>query len=71
MLPRILDPKMIENICDVVEKKKSKMSSQFEAQLEAILTNQVKEGRVEFCRYLRSWSLPIRKRVVWPVRRLV
>ena len=27
--------------------------------------------RKEFHSYLWSWSLPIRKRVVWPVKRLV
>ena len=64
MALRRLDLEMIAKLHNVVEKKMSKMSSQFEARLEAILTDQVKEGRVESCRYLLSWSLPIQKTVV-------
>ena len=42
------------------------------AKFEASLADRVKdEVRKEFCSYLWSWSLPIRKRVVWPVKRLV
>ena len=33
MAPRGLDPEMIVNLCDVVERRFSKMSSQFEASL--------------------------------------
>ena len=71
-----LDPKMIMNLRDVVERKFSKMSAQLDAslvdqgkkvvsQFEASLTDRVKdEVRKEFHSYLWSWSLPIRKRVV-------
>ncbi len=52
---RRLDPKMIVNLHDVVEKRLSNIF----AQLEASLADQVKEGMVEFCRCLWSWSLPI------------
>ena len=42
------------------------------AKFEASLIDQVKdEVRKEFHSYLWSWSLPIQKRVVWPVMRLV
>ena len=42
------------------------------AQFEVSLVDRVKEGvRKEFRSCLWSWSLPIRKRVVWPVKRLV
>ena len=42
------------------------------AQFEAILADQVKdEVRKEFCSYLWSWSLPIQKRVVGPIKILV
>ena len=42
------------------------------AQFEARLANQVKdEVRKEYHSCLASWSLPIRKRVIWPVKRLV
>ena len=68
MALRRLDPKMIAEIHDVVDKKMSKMSSRFEAQLESRLTNYVKEGMVEFHRCLWSWSLTILKRVVLLVR---
>ena len=62
---------MIAELYDVVDKKMSEMSSQFEAQLESRLTNCVKEGMVEFHRCLWSWSVPVWKRVVWIIRRLV
>ena len=48
MALRRLDPEMIAKICDVVEKKMSEMSSQFEAWLEPRLTDCVKQGVVEF-----------------------
>ena len=42
------------------------------AKFEASLADRVKdEVRKEFRSYLWSWSLPIQKRVVWPVKRLV
>ena len=59
MALRRLDPEMIAKICDVVDKKMSKISSRFEAQLESRMTNCIKEGMVEFCRSLWSWSLLI------------
>ena len=83
MAPRGLDPEMIANLHDIVESKFFEMSVQLDgslasrvkkvvAQFEASLANQVKnEVRKEFYSYLWSWSLPIQKRVVWPVKRLV
>ena len=83
MALRGLDPKMIANLHDIVEKKFSKMSTRLDASLadrgkkviakfEASLADRVKdEVRKEFRSYLWSWSLLIRKRVVWPVKRLV
>ena len=71
MALRGLDPKMIMNLHDVVERKFSKMSTQLDAslanrgkkvvaQFEASLDDRVKdEVRKEFCSYLWSWSLPI------------
>ena len=41
------------------------------AQFEAILADRVKdEVRKEFYSYLWSWSLPIQKFFVWPIKRL-
>lgn len=57
---RRLDPRMIANLHDVVEKRLYEMFSR----LEASLVDQVKEGMVEFHRCLWSWSLLIWKRVV-------
>ena len=54
MYSRRLDPKMIEKLCDVVDKKMFEMSSRFEAQLESRLIDCVKKGMVEFHRTL--WS---------------
>ena len=66
-----LDPKMIMNLRDVVERKFFEMSVQLDgslasrvkkvvAQFEASLANRVKdEVRKEFHSYLWSWSLPI------------
>ena len=82
MDPRGLEPKMIVNLCDVVERNFSKMSTQFEAsladqdnevsQFETSLIDQDKDMmRKAFFRCLWCWSLPIWKRVVWPVKRLV
>ena len=83
MALRGLDPKMIVNLHDVVERKFFEMSSRLDtsladrgkkvvAQFEASLVDRVKdEVRKEFHIYLWSWSLPIWKRVVWPVKRLV
>ena len=83
MTLRGLDPKMIANLHDIVEKKFFEMSTQLDASLadqgkkviakfEASLVDRVKdEVRKEFRSYLWGWSLPIRKRVVWPVKRLV
>ena len=74
---------MIMNLHDVVERKFSEMSTQLDAslvdrgkkvvaQFEASLVDRVKdEVRKEFRSYLWSWSLPIRKRVVWSIKRLV
>lgn len=55
MSSRILDPQMIANIYDVVDKK---ILETF-AWLEASLINQVKEGIIEFHRDLWSLSIPI------------
>ena len=83
MALRGLDPKMITNLRDVVERKFSEISTRLDAsladrgkkvvaQFEAILADRVKdEVRKEFRSYLWSWNLPIRKRVDWPVKRLV
>ena len=83
MALRGLDPKIIANIHDIVERNFSKMSTRLEAsladrgkkvvaQFEASLVDRVKdEVRKEFHSYLWSWSLQIGKRVVWPVKRLV
>jgi len=83
MALRGLDPKMIRNIHDVVERKFSEMSTRLDAslvdqgkkvvaQFEASLAGQVKdEVRKEFHSYLWSWGLLIQKRVVWTVKRLV
>ena len=71
MALRGLDPKMIANLHDIVEKKFSEISTRLNASLvdrgkkviakfEASLVDQVKdEVRKEFCSYLWSWSLPI------------
>ena len=71
MALRGLDPKMIANLHDIVEKKFSEMSTQLDASLanqgkkmiakfEASLDDQVKNlVRKEFHSYLWSWSLPI------------
>ena len=49
MAPRGLDPEMIANLCDVVERRFSEMFAQFEASL----ADQVKDGmRKEFRRCL-------------------
>ena len=73
---------MITNLYDVVERKFSKMSTQLDAslvdrgkkvvtQFEASLVDRVKdEVRKVFRSCLWSWSLPIWKRGVWPVKRL-
>ena len=59
---------MIANIHDIVEMNFSKISTQ----LKASLADRVKdEVRKEFHSYLWSWSLPIQKRFVWLVKRLV
>ena len=68
---RRLDLGMIANLHDVVEKKMFEMSSRFEAQMEARLAERVKGGMIEFHRCLWSWSLPIKKKVVWPVKKIV
>ena len=74
---------MIMNLHDVVERKFFEMSARLDAslvdrgkkvvaQFEASLADRVKdEVRKEFHSYLWSWSLPIRKRVVWSIKRLV
>ena len=71
MALRRLDPKMIANLHDIVEKKFSKMSIRLDASLvdrgkkviakfEASLADRVKdEVRKEFHSCLWSWSLPI------------
>ena len=71
MDPRGLDPRMIANHHDIVEKNFSEMSTQLDASLadrgkkviakfEANLADRVKdEVRKEFCSYLWSWSLLI------------
>lgn len=64
---RRLDLGMIADVHDVVEKKILEMSTR----LEASLTDQVKEGIVEFHKDLWSWSLSIQKRVVWLVKKIV
>ena len=83
MALRGLDHKMVTNLCDVVERKFSKIFSWLDAslvdqgkkvvaQFEASLTNQLKdEVRKKFHFCLWSWSLPIQKRVVRPIKRLV
>ena len=83
MALRGLDPKMIVNLHDIVEKKFSEMSIRLDASLadrgkkviakfEASLADQVKdEVRKEFRSYLWSWSLLIWNRVDWLVKRLV
>ena len=75
MALRGLKPEMIVNLCDVVERRFFKMSTQFEAglanrakevstQFEASSIDRVKDRvRKEFHRCLWSWSLPIWKRV--------
>lgn len=68
MAPRGLDPEMIVNLRDVVERRFSKMSTQFEASLVDRIKDKV---RKEFCGCLWSWSLWIQKKVVWSIRRLV
>ena len=71
MALRGLDPKMITNLYDVVERKFSEMSARLDvsladrskkvvAQFEASLADRVKdEVRKEFHSCLWSWSLPI------------
>ena len=71
MAPRGLDPEMIANIRDVVERNVSNMSTQFEARLvdqtkkvvaqsETSLDDWGKDRiRKAFHRCLWSWSLPI------------
>ena len=83
MAPRGLDPKMITKFHDILEWNFSKMFDRFEARLadrtkkvvaqfDTSLDDQSKERmRKAFHRCLWSWSLPIRKRVVCPVKRLV
>ena len=71
MALKILDPKMNAKLPNVVDKKMSEMSSRFEAQLDARLTDRVKEGMIEFCRCLWSWSLLIKNKNFWPVKKIV
>ena len=83
MALRGLDPKMITNLRDVVERKFSEMSSWLDAsladqgkkvvaQFETSLDDWGKyRMRKAFCRCLWSWSLLIQKRVVWLVKILV
>ena len=79
MALRGLDPKTIAKVRDIVERNFSKMFDRFEARLAnqtkkvvAQSDDQSKERiRKAFQRCFWSWSLPIRKRVVWPVKRLV
>ena len=83
MALRGLDPKMIVNLHDILEKTFSEIYNQLDASVadrgkkviakfEANLTDHVKdEVRKEFHSYLLSWILPIWKRVVWLVKRLV
>ena len=71
MTLRGLDPKVIANLHDIVEKKFSEMSIRLDASLadrgkkviakfESSLADRVKdEVRKEFHSYLWSWSLPI------------
>ena len=71
MAPRGLDPEMIVNLCDVVERKFSKMSMWVEASLvdcakevaawfETSLDDRGKDRiRKALHRCLWSWSLPI------------
>ena len=71
MALRVLDPKMIVNLGDVVERNVSKMYAWFEAslvdrakeevaQFETSSTDQYKERiRKEFDIFLWSWSRPI------------
>ena len=68
MAPRGLDPEKIVNLYDVLERRFSEMSTW----IQVSLADRVKdEVRKEFRSYFWSWSLPIQKRVVWPVKRLV
>ena len=73
-----MDPKMIAKVCDIVERNFSKMFDRFEAtltdQTKKVVAQSDDQGkeriRKAFQRCFWSWSLPIRKRVVWPVKRL-
>ena len=64
---------------DIVERNFSKMFDRFEARLADQTKNMVAQSndqskeriRKAFQRCFLSWGLPIRKRVVWPVKRLV
>ena len=79
MATRGLDPEMIAKVCDIVERNFSKMFDRFEARLAdntmKVVSQSDDQGkeriRKAFQRCFLSWSLPIRKRVVWPVKRLV
>ena len=79
MGPRRLDPEMIAKVCDIVERNFSKMFDRFEARLADQTKKVVSQSddqskeriRKAFQRCFLSWGLPIRKRVVWPVKRLV
>ena len=83
MAPRGLDPRMIMNLRDVVERRLSKMSTQVEAslvdrakkevyQFETSLADRDKDKvRKEFCKCFWSWSVLVRKRFFWLFKRLV
>ena len=83
MALRGLDPKKIANLCDVVERIFSKMSTRFEASLDDRAKEEVSRfetssddqdkdrTRKVCCICLWRWILPIWKRVFWLIKQHV
>ena len=61
---------MIVNIHDIIERRINETIAQVDVVVDVSFSKRVKKPKKEVVCYW-SWSLPIRKIVVWPIRRLV